>query len=98
VLLLLGLQTACGLPMSVWNGLLSGVQAFHVLNALGVATTLLRGVLTMAVVLSGQGVVALVAASFAVTALGWTLTAVAVHRRIPGLVVRPTRACAPSDA
>ena len=91
VLLILGMQTALGLPMSVWNGLLSGVQAFHVLNALGVATTVARGVLTVGLVLAGQGVVALVTASFAVTALGWLLTSVAAHRRIAGLVVRPTR-------
>jgi O-antigen/teichoic acid export membrane protein len=88
VLLVIGLQTALGLPMSVWNGLLSGLQAFHVVNAIGAATTLARGVLTVALVLAGYGLVALVTASFAVTCLAWTASWWCVRRRVPGLRVR----------
>jgi O-antigen/teichoic acid export membrane protein len=89
VLLVVGVQTALGLPMSVWNGLLAGLQAFHVVNAIGVATTLARGVLTIGLVLSGHGLVPLVASSFAVTLAGWGASAWCAHRRIPGLRVRP---------
>jgi O-antigen/teichoic acid export membrane protein len=88
VLLVVGVQTALGLPMSVWNGLLSGLQAFHVVNAIGAATTLVRGVLTVALVLAGYGLVALVAASFAVTCVAWTVSWWCVRRRVPGLGVR----------
>jgi O-antigen/teichoic acid export membrane protein len=88
VLLVVGAQTALGLPMSVWSGLLAGLQAFHVVNALGVATTVLRGALTIALVLSGHGVEALVLSSFAVTALGWAGSRWYVVRRLPGLRVR----------
>jgi O-antigen/teichoic acid export membrane protein len=88
VLLVVGVQTALGLPMSVWNGLLSGLQAFHVVNAIGAVTTLVRGVLTIALVLAGYGLVALVAASFAVTCVAWTVSWWCVHRRVPGLRVR----------
>src|SRR5215470_6071798 len=57
VLFVVGLQTAMNLPMSVWNGLLSGLQAFHLTNAIGVALTLVRGALTVTLVLAGYGVV-----------------------------------------
>ncbi|HXJ36084.1 MAG TPA: oligosaccharide flippase family protein [Candidatus Eisenbacteria bacterium] len=90
VLLVVGVQTALGLPMSVWNGLLSGLQAFHVLNAIGVATTVARGALTIALVLTGHGLVALVGSSFAVTLAGWLAARACVHRRIAGLRVRLT--------
>jgi O-antigen/teichoic acid export membrane protein len=88
VLLVVGVQTALGLPMSVWNGLLSGLQAFHVVNAIGAATTLARGVLTVALVFAGYGLVALVAASCAVSCIAWTASYWCVHRRVPGLRVR----------
>jgi O-antigen/teichoic acid export membrane protein len=90
VLLVVGLQTALGLPMSVWNGLLAGLQAFHVVNAIGVATTLARGALTIGLVLSGHGLTTLVTSSFAVTLAGWTASAWCAHRRLPGLRVRPS--------
>jgi O-antigen/teichoic acid export membrane protein len=89
VLCIIGLQTALGLPMSVWNGLLSGLQAFHVVNAIGVAATVVRGALTVSLVATGHGLVALVGSSFGVTLAAWTLSWWCVHRRIPGLRVRP---------
>jgi O-antigen/teichoic acid export membrane protein len=88
VLLVVGIQTALGLPMSVWNGLLSGLQAFHVVNAIGAVTTLARGTLTVVLVLAGYGLVALVTASFAITCVAWTVSWWCVHRRAPGLGVR----------
>jgi len=90
VLMVIGLQTALGLPMSVWNGLLSGLQAFQLLNAIGVVTTITRAALTVALVTTGQGLVPLVASSFAVTLCAWGVSCWAAHRRIPGLRVRPT--------
>lgn len=90
VLLVVGLQTALGLPMSVWNGLLSGLQAFQLLNAIGVVTTIVRAAVTVSLVLAGQGLVTLVAASFAITLVAWTVACWAAHRRIPGLRVRPS--------
>jgi O-antigen/teichoic acid export membrane protein len=90
VLCVVGLQTALGLPMSIWNGLLSGVQAFPLLNAIGVTTTLVRGALTVSLVLTGHGLVALVTASFGVTLGAWAVACLAAHRRIPGLRVRPS--------
>jgi O-antigen/teichoic acid export membrane protein len=89
VLLVVGLQTALGLPMSVWNGLLSGLQAFHVVNAISAATAIARATLTVGLVLTGHGLVALVTASFAVTLGAWTAACWCAHRRIPGLRVRP---------
>ena len=87
VLFVVGLQTAMNLPMSVWNGLLSGLQAFHVTNAIGVVLTLVRGALTVTLVWAGYGVVAIVGASFAATLGAWAVTWWCVHRRIPGLRV-----------
>jgi O-antigen/teichoic acid export membrane protein len=90
VLCIVGVQTALGLPMSVWNGLLSGLQAFHVVNAIGVAATVVRGALTVTLVLTGHGLVALVGSSFAVTLAAWGLSCLYAHRSIPGLRVRPS--------
>jgi O-antigen/teichoic acid export membrane protein len=87
VLFVVGLQTAMNLPMSVWNGLLSGLQAFHLTNAIGVALTLVRGALTVTLVLAGYGVVTIVGASFVATLGAWAVTWWCVHRRIPGLRV-----------
>jgi O-antigen/teichoic acid export membrane protein len=84
VLFVVGLQTAMNLPMSVWNGLLSGLQAFHLTNAIGVALTLVRGALTVTLVFAGYGVVTIVGASFAATLGAWAVTWWCVHRRIPG--------------
>ncbi len=88
VLLVIGVQTALGLPMSVWNGLLSGLQAFHVVNAIGAVATIVRGVLTIVLVLAGHGVVALVGASCAVSCVAWSASWWCVRRRVPGLRVR----------
>lgn len=87
VLFVVGLQTAMNLPMSVWNGLLSGLQAFHLTNAIGVALTLVRGALTVTLVFAGYGVVAIVGASFVATLGAWAVAWWCVHRRIPGLRV-----------
>jgi O-antigen/teichoic acid export membrane protein len=88
VLLVVGLQTALGLPMSVWNGLLSGLQAFPALNAIGVATTIVRATATIVLVLTGHGLSALVASSFAITCCAWAAARACAHRRVPGLRVR----------
>ncbi|MGH7895266.1 MAG: lipopolysaccharide biosynthesis protein, partial [Candidatus Binatia bacterium] len=88
VLLVVGVQTALGLPMSVWNGLLSGLQAFPVLNAIGVATTIARGGLTIALVTTGHGLVPLVVSSFVVAVCTWLVSRWCVHRRLCGLRVR----------
>jgi len=96
VLLLVGLQAALGFPMSIWNGLLSGLEAFHVLNAIGVVTHVTRGVLTVLLVRSGYGLLALVVLGFVLAVGGWTASRWLVRRRLPALRVgfrHARRAC-----
>jgi len=87
VLFVVAAQTALGLPMSVWTGLLAGLEAFPAMNAIGIATSALRGALTVLLVLAGYGLLALVLMGAAVSVVGWTANRLVVRRRIPTLRV-----------
>jgi O-antigen/teichoic acid export membrane protein len=87
VVSLIGLQAAAGLPMSVWNGLLAGLEQFHLLNALSIGVGLLRAALTIALLAAGCGVAALVLVGLGCASLSWALTWRMALRRLPALEV-----------
>jgi O-antigen/teichoic acid export membrane protein len=62
------------------------------LNGLGIATSLLRGGLTIGLVQAGYGLVALVASSGLVSVLGWAAARWLVRRRLPGVPIALGRA------
>lgn len=85
ILWVVGLQAALSFPMSIWIGLLSGLQDFHYMNALGILTNLLRVVFTIWLLRSGAGLLGLIWMGFGITAVGWLARWWWVRRRIPDL-------------
>lgn len=87
ILWVVGIQTALSFPMSIWIGLLSGLQDFHYMNALGILTNLLRVVFTIWLLRSGYGLLGLIWMGFGITAVGWLARWWWVRRRIPHLKI-----------
>lgn len=88
VLWVVGLQTALGFPMSVWNALVCGLQDYHVLSAINITVNILRGILTVLILRSGGGLVDLVWMGFGLAAFAWMAGRWRVRRRIPALRIR----------
>lgn len=88
VLIIVGAQAALSFPMSVWNGLTAGLQDFHFINGLNISSNLMRAVVTIVLLRSGHGLIALVLMGFGVAVLSWSITWIWIRRRIPQLRVR----------
>jgi len=88
VLLIVGLQTAIGFPMSIWNALVCGLEDYHVLSALSVVSNLLRGALTVVLLRNGGGLLSLVWMGFGLSAFGWAVSRWWIYRRLPTLQIR----------
>lgn len=88
VLWIAGVQAALAFPMSMLHGLIGGLQDYHVSNALGVVTNLIRAVATVLLLYQGFGLVSLVVMGFAVSVLVWIVLGARIARRIPTLRVR----------
>jgi O-antigen/teichoic acid export membrane protein len=88
VLAIVSFQTWLTLPCSVWNGVVGGLQDYHVLSTAGIAANLTRAVVTVLLLVSGFGLVSLAIAGFLLSLSGWTTAFWWAHRRIPGLRIR----------
>lgn len=91
VLWIVGLQTAIGFPMSIWRGLLGGLQDFHVINGITIASNLIRAVVTVILLISGFGLISLVLLGFGLAMLGWLAGMLRVKYRIPYLRIKISR-------
>lgn len=87
VLWIVGAQAALSFPMSIWNGLLGGLQDFHYANIVGIATNILRVIGTLWVLDSGHGLLGLIWMGFGITAVSWAARWWWVRRKIPHLKV-----------
>ena len=85
VLWIVGLQTALSFPMSIWNGLLGGLQDFHYANFVAIVTNILRVIGTLWVLKSGYGLLGLIWMGFGITCVSWTARWWWVRRKIPHL-------------
>src|SRR5262249_1940313 len=96
MLVLLGLNLAVGLPMSVFPCVLDGLGRYPAKSALRAAGTVVRGGLLLLVIRSGGGLLAVAVAVSACSLLEHLTFAVAVSRYLPALrfslrlVDRPT--------
>ena len=88
VLWIVGLQVAFNFPMSIWRGLMSGLQDFHIINGIAITTNLLKAVATVLLLMSGFGVISLIWLGFGVAAIGWLAGMFWVRRRIPYLQIK----------
>lgn len=92
VLGLVAVQAALSFTSTVWTALVEALQAHPVANAIRVTGELVRAAATVALLLMGYGLIALVTLNLVVSVLQWTASSVWVRRRLPELRVRLTRA------
>jgi O-antigen/teichoic acid export membrane protein len=85
VLCIVAAQAALALPMSVWSTLIAALQDFHVSNTLGVVIGIARGVLTVALLYAGYGLLGLVVLGALLSGAGWLVSYWWVRRRLPAL-------------
>jgi O-antigen/teichoic acid export membrane protein len=85
VLIITALTLATSLVMSVFNGLLAGLQRYDHSNKIGVALVLARSVAIVLLVARGYGIVALGLVHLASQIVGGLLTIRLSFRELPGL-------------
>jgi O-antigen/teichoic acid export membrane protein len=81
-------QTMLSFSFSTWNGVVGGLQDFHVLNWIGIAGNVARAVVTVVLLRRGFGLVSLVAAGLVLAVAGWSGAFWWSRRRIPDLRIR----------
>src|SRR6266498_1184846 len=59
MLFIVGIQLALSFPLSTWTGIMSGLQDFHVINAIGIAGNIARAILIVVLLKSGYGLISL---------------------------------------
>lgn len=84
-LLVVGVVAAVGLPMSIFPGLVGGLQDFYFSNALGAGLNVLKAVLTIVLLSLGYGLIALLLLGAAVSFLGWLGSWLWVRRKLSGM-------------
>lgn len=87
---IVGLQTAISFPMSIWQGLLGGLQDFHIINGIAVITNLLKAVATVLLLTFGFGLISLIWLNFGLSIVGWLIGMFWVKRKIPYLHIKAT--------
>jgi O-antigen/teichoic acid export membrane protein len=87
VLWIIGLQTAISFPMSIWQGLLGGLQDFHVINGITIVTNIIRAIATVILLTSGFGLISLIWLGFGLAFIGWVTSIFWIKRRIPFLKI-----------
>jgi O-antigen/teichoic acid export membrane protein len=88
VLALMGIRIAVGFPMTVFGAATTARQRFALNNTVAVAVALLNGAATYAVLSAGYGLVALVAATTAISLTGYAGYAWTARRAFPELRLR----------
>lgn len=88
MLLVVGIQLALSFPLSTWTGIMSGLQDFHIINAIGIASTIVRATLIVALLKSGHGLISLLLAGLGVAIAGWIASVLWVQYRLPYLRIR----------
>src|SRR5712691_5323347 len=67
---------------------MSGLQDFHIINAIAIGANIAKAILIVALLRSGYGLLSLVWAGFAVAVVGFLVTIVWVKHRLPRLRIR----------
>jgi O-antigen/teichoic acid export membrane protein len=88
VLLIISAQIALGLPFSVFGGITNGFQRFYVNTLISIATSLTVAAATVVVLLSGYGLIELVAVTTSIRVAALMAYRATAYRSFPGLSVR----------
>jgi O-antigen/teichoic acid export membrane protein len=89
VLLIISLYVALGFPFSVFGGVVNGFQRHFLNGFVSIGTTVAVALVNIAVLMSGGGLVELVAATTAVRLLAYIGYRANAYRAFPGLSIRP---------
>jgi O-antigen/teichoic acid export membrane protein len=85
VILVVGLQIAFGFPMSIYRGLMSGLQDFHAMGAISILSNLLKFAMTILLLKSGFELLSLVLLGSGLAVTESIACMVWVRYRIPDL-------------
>ena len=88
ILLIIGLNIACNFPFSIFGGVIDGFQRYDRNNIVAIVTSLCVAVANAAVLLSGHGLLALVAATTSVRLLAYAVYRMNAYRIYPPLRIR----------
>jgi O-antigen/teichoic acid export membrane protein/glycosyltransferase involved in cell wall biosynthesis len=90
LLAIMGLRIAVGFPMTVFGAVTTARQRFALNNAVAIVVALVNGLATYIVLVSGHGLVALVATTTAVGLASYAGYAWTARRAFPDLRLRPS--------
>ena len=90
ILLIVGLKVMFNFAFAVYGGVCSGFQRYDINNFVAVATSVLVGLVNIAMVMLGYGVIALVAATTAVRLVAFFVYRRNAYKVFPPLSVRPS--------
>ncbi len=90
VLLIIGVHVALNFPFSVYGGIISGFQRYDVNNSLAIVISVVIALTNVVVLLTGHGLIALVAATTSVRVLAYFLYRRNAFRVFPELHMRPS--------
>jgi O-antigen/teichoic acid export membrane protein len=88
VLLIISLYVAIGFPFSVFGAVVNGFQQNHLNSYVAIATSMIVALVNVAVLLSGYGLITLVAATTGVRILSFAFYRANAYRSFPGLSLR----------
>jgi O-antigen/teichoic acid export membrane protein len=88
VLLVTSVNVACGIAFSVFGGVINGFQRYDLNNVVGAGSSIVAGVVNVAVLMAGYGLVALVVATTAVRVLTYWVYRANAYRVFPALQLR----------
>lgn len=89
LLAIIGLRMVVGFPMSVFGAATNARQRFALNNSVAIVLALANAVVTVAVLSTGHGLLPLVAATTALSLLGYVAYAWTARRAFPALAIRP---------
>lgn len=87
--LLIGIQAALGVVTNIWEGAMSAVEDYHILNGLYIFAALARFAYSVVLLKLGYGLLALLSAQFVVIGVVWLLDHLYMKWRYPQLSFRP---------
>jgi O-antigen/teichoic acid export membrane protein len=89
VLLIIGMQAAAGFPFSIFGGMISGLQDFHIRSILTVANAIFRLTGTVIVLSLGFGLISLLILEFGLSGISWAFQVFWIKKRVPHLKLHP---------
>ena len=89
-LLIISAYIALGFPASVFGGIVNGFQRHYLNGFVSISSSIVVAVVNVAVLLSGYGLIELIAATTAVRVLSYVGYAMNAYRAYPGLRIRPS--------